>query len=847
MTFEEASLLTSSEKISLVTCEAVSLVKIFSIHSGSIYYKNVDYFVSNVKQNGVFLEKSLTLAGMTAGTFYYDYLTKKIYVWCIGDGNPKLSEMALVYKLFFSNAPLIAPNDLSSGFDVEWLPIVQNIGSIGQQLDDQNVGIVLESQSKVDLINQGFFEPIFDSLIWENQEINFYYWFRGISFLEAKKIFTGVIDSKDYSSDKITFNVKDYVYKLKNKLNLNLFSDSDGDVIDSLIGTPKRRIYGQVKQLKTVGIDSIKDGYNLNGTVTINEGSNIVTGTGTSFLSQLSPGDNLIFTVAEEKIYFAIDAISSNTSATLAKNSTQKIINLPCIVKPEISYRMKNRRWHIAGHKIRKSQALIISVISSRQFEVDDVSEFYSNDIVQINGVSTRVTRISGNRIILNQAIFPAPSVGNVIYKEPVTAVYFNGQELILNRDFSLTNTTEAILEINPLAEFNIAKERLTSINLVFTNASNIVTLATGQTADLRALLKSRDWIRKQTMNTVSWYEILSVTESTITLRTNYSDTITGTDKGLFKNVNIISDDSIILTDCYGYDRSGKWLKTASDCVKHLIEDDAGFLNVNTASFDQASSDCNYIISMAIPENVGEESPIIREVITKINDSIFGSLYSNKDQEISYSVINTRRNFDIDEINDDDIINWDAQTSQKIVNKVKINFCPFVDKVSGEQGFNVVNYSNSFVNNYIGLNNTIEKTCYLFNQSDAEKISQRVAFFNSLSQSLIRINSKSNFFTSSVNDRVYLGLDRLYKRYGGESYKKVGIISGIKKSQYGCEIVVNDLGNIFNRCLTYAPTGTNSFTSATYDEKIKYGFILDPETLTPNVSSEEGLGSNILG
>jgi hypothetical protein len=337
------------------------------------------------------------------------------------------------------------------------------------------------------------------------------------------------------------------------------------------------------------------------------------------------------------------------------------------------------------------------------------------------------------------------------------------------------------------------------------------------------------------------------VTESTITLRTNYTDTIVGTDKAIFKNVNVISDDSIVLVDCYGYDRSGKWLKTASDCVKHLVESDAGFLNVNTSSFDQASLDCSYTISMVIPENIGEPSPQIRDVINKLNDSIFGSLYSNYNQELSYSAVNTRRPTGMVEVGDSDIISWDVQTNQNIVNKVKINFSPFVDKVSGEHGFDVVNFSNTFVDDYIGLNNTIEKDCYLFNKSDAEIMAQRVAFYNSLSRSTLRINAKSMFFTSSVNDRIYLSLDRLYKRYGGYEFKKIGLISGIKKSQYSCEITVNDLGNIFNRCLTYAPTGTNSFTGATYDEKIKYGFLVDSETLTPSISSEEGLGSNILG
>jgi hypothetical protein len=846
MTFEQASNLPRSEKISLVTCEAVKPSKIFQLYSSNTYSKQVPYFVSDVKQNGVELEVAPDKDSLTSGTWFFDAKNKTVYVNIIGDDDPKTTDLAIVYKFFFSNVPIVLPFDLSNGEAVEWLPLIRNIGSIGQQLDDENVGIVLESQSSVEFINDGFFDSIYDSLIWENQGISFYSLFNGLPLSESKLIFKGVVESKNYSPDKISFSVKDYFFKLKNRSNLGLFSDLDGDLLESTIGTSKRRIYGQVKQAKTIPIDCTKDGYQLTGAILITEGFNTIIGTGTSFLDEISPGDELIFIIQSETFKFTIDKIESNLLATIATNSDVTINNLQCIVKPEKPYRKKNRRWHIAGHKISMAEAEISLVVNARQFNVLDITNFFPNDVVKINGTVTQITRIIGNSIVLEQAIFPVPAVGDLIIKEPITAIYFGEKNLVLGRDFSLTNTDEAILEVDDMAEFNIARERLTSVNLIFTNGSRIVDMQVGQSADLRTLISPRDWIRKLGMNSISWYEVLSVTENRITLRTEYLDIQFGVDKAVFKNVDIINDDSLILVDCYGIEQNGKWLINASDCVKHLIENDAQLADIDYGSFAQASSDCPYKLSIVIPENINQEAPIIRDIISKINESIFGSLYTNKNQQVSFSILNTRRPPLIEAIRDDDIISWSVQSSQKIVNQVQVSYCPFIDKVTGEQGFSVINYTNEFIDKYIGIKNIKGKISYIFNQNDAEKIAQRTAFYFSLSQSIVTINAKAGFFTSNVNDRIYIDLDRLYKRFAGVSQKKIGIISGIKKTPYNSEIIMNDLGNIFNRCHTIAPGDSVPCSLASSDDRIKFSYIVDPDLLIPG-QDEDYLGSNLLG
>lgn len=843
MTYQEASRLPKSEKISLVVCEGVKPAKLFNLVSGTVYSKQVDYFVSGVKNNGIKLNQANN-ESPGLGEFYFNPIIKTLFV-NVGD-DPKKENLSIIYKFFFSNTPIVVQSEITSGVDVEFLPIIRNIASIGQQLDDENSGIVLESQSSVEFINsEGFFDPIIDSIIFENQSIVFYSWFNGLAKTEIKKIFDGVIESKSFAPERVVFTVKDFVFKLRNFIQLGLFSSADGTTLESTVGTPKRRIYGQVKQARCIPIDCVLDGYPLTGTISLTIGSNIMTGVGTQFLKELNQDDDIVFTFNNEEVVYSIDLIQSDTSAKLSKAAEENVSNISVLVDSEHPYRFKNRRWHICGHKIRQSEATILDIIDGRTFKVDDNSEFYAEDVVRVNNQSTQITRKSSDQIILEQTIFPIPSIGDKIIRFPINKLYFGEKEFVPFRDFNLTNDTEAIIELDPLAEFNIAREIVTDHNVSFT-LSKPYEATSSANADLRTIIKPGDFIRPTVQANDAWYEVHHVGPQIVYFKTPFNNPGGNSNSpARIRKVNTVFDDSLIMVDCYGKDSNNKWIRTASDSVKDLVLNDAGFTSIDEDSFAQANSDCPYTVSIVFPE-VNGKIPLVRDVITMLNESVFGSLYGNSTQQIAYSIVNSRRPANIGSIKDDDILNWSVQTSQKIANNVKINYLPAVDRVTGEDGFSVVTFENNFVNDNSGIQNTIEKTCYLFNESDATTIAQRLAFYNSLSQSILKINAKANFFTSSVNDRIYIDLDRLYSRYGGAERLKIGVISGIKKGPYNSEIEMNDLGNIFNRCPVICPDSTENFTNASEDEKIKFGFILDSETLIPG-TDEQDLGSGLIG
>ena len=844
MTYEEVILQTRSEKAILCIAEAVAEYKIFSVFSGSVYVKDMPHFVSKVKQ-GTTLLTAATSTSLSAGQYYFSPTEKKLYVRMTDSSNPKTKAIAVTHKLFFSDTPLILPFDLNNGAKVEFEPRINSIGALGQQLDEENTGVVLETSSSIDFINtDGYFDSLFDLLVWENQAIDFYSWFPNIAITEAKKIFSGVVESKDFSSDKVTFKVKDFINKLKNDVVLKFFSENDGNVLPSINGKPKRRIYGQADQVKCVGVDAVLDGYFLTGTIETTLGSKTVTGTSTLFLSELSPGDDVIVTVGDDEIKLSVDSVTSDTAFELGEEAEDTIAPTQAVVKPTIPYRFKNRIWNIAGHKLRAPIAEITDVISSNRFIVDDTTDFFAGDLIDINGDFTLIRRISGNTIVTNQAISPLPVATDLINKAPVSKVYFGSTELIVNRDWTLDNNgTNALIEIEPLAEFNVAPQRTFSVQLLWTNSSRTVTTTDG--GDLRTIVKTRDWIRKDSLTEATWYEVLDVQEQSITLRIAFSGT-TETIDSLYKNVTIIDDDALITVNCIGMEYMGSWIKTASDAAKHLIEYDSEFTNVNDASFAQARADSLHTLSMVIPESIGEKSPTIRETMTKINESVFGSLYINDQSEISYAVLNSRKPEILTPLKDDEILSWEVSSNQDIANEVIVSYRPFTDIFTGENGLKTTSFTSDFVNRVIGIKKTYSKTVYLYDESSAIIMAQRLALFKSLSNCKVSIKGKMSLNNVTVNDKIYLSLDRLYKRYGGADRLKIGSVIGVKKTGSDVDIEVIDLGNIFNRVPSIAPNTTMSYP-ATRDDVVRYGFIVDDDTLTPDNSNESEFGNNLIG
>jgi len=910
-----------SSKVILAHLEAKERLTLFSIYSGATYVRDISHYVKEVKVNGSYLEEASDKDSLLPGQYFYAPIEGKLYIRTINDTEPKKNSIFVTYIFFFSNTGANLPAFITSGDIVHYDARVKSIGSLKLELDYENTGIALETNSSIGLENNdAYFDDLFDVLIWENNSVKFWSWSNSLPASEAKLIYKGIITDKSFSPAEIKFNLKDELSKLRAPLNWSRFSELDGDIEDSLVNKPKRLVFGRVDKLRTVGIDKTLNGFTLTGLITGDAdrnlldgtvsglaGQNTVNGAGTLFTTQLSPGDQIRIIDVFNEYTYTVNSITSNTQlvisgtisasfnmaairnlevennilegvgtsfisevspgdiikATVSQveyeygvlevvSDTQLILedeieagfsNSTLINSPAIPYRRKNRRWHIAGHELREYSVNITSIIDATNIEVDDINDMQEGDYVTINGLQYIIARISNNKVRLNQALRSATIVGDLVTKIPVQRVYVGNQAFIINRDYTVSNgATDSILEFNDLAEFNVAIPKNPAIQFNLVAGSRIVTTSSTD-VDLTQVFSPRDWIRAKSISTPEWYEILDVEQQQITLRTPSLITFSGAIQ--YKNPSYISDDSLVTVDCLGLQSSGSWVRYPSSVVKWLLEE-AGLDQLNAASFSEAEADATMTMALYYPSSIGQEMPVIRDMITDVNKSVFGSLYLDNSFNYTYKILNADRPEDLEAVRDEDILGFNVTTKSNIFNSIILSYSPYVDIESGSESFKTILLESDFVNEAVEREEQLRVTSYLYSEEDAQLIAERWLFFRSLTQTVVTINSKLNFSEKTLNDAILLDLERLYKRFGSSTRRKIGLINSISKNGTDNVIQINDLGNVFSRVPSIAPDTEGDYLAGS-ESVDRYGFILDNDTETPNPASELELGTNLIG
>lgn len=847
LTYSDYANKTSSSKLLLCHISAKQRLSVFNLDSGSIYKKQVNYFVVNVSEDGSDLVNANN-ESLSSGEWYFNPETKELYINTSDDLDPKKHKIIVTYRFFFANMPIDLPYDLSTGSEVHYEGRLKSNSPIKKQLDDEQVGIVLESNTTVSLENtDSYFDSIFDVLIWENAQIKIYTWSEILSLSEKRKIFDGVILDKSFSSTKVLFKCKDSIFTLRTPIQSENFTSDDGTIKENFLYKPKRKIFGQLKQLQCTPIDSILDGFEIAGTHTVlGENLKSLLGVESNYLKQVSQGDELVFISGNTEYIGVVESVVDNFTLTFEDNFPLAIQNKNLIIRPKIPYRGKNRKWHIAGHKLRSPTTTITSVLQNNRFEVDDVSELFAGDVITVDGFTGTILRVSNNYIVLRSNLQgKKPQVGDVVKKEPVSKVYIDGREILINRDFTINNTnTEAIINLSELVEFNIAPVVDFQTELKFTQGSNIVEVTNGNP---KTEISIRDWIQSSDDLNPNWYEVLQVTENEIEIRENYS-TATVTGIGRYKNVNLINDNSVITVDCLGMERDGKWIKTVPDTVLELLETDAKLKNINYESFLDANNNAPYIASYAIPKKIGNTNDTISNSISELNLSIFGSLVIDNDYDLKYFALTSDRPNDLNEVNDDDLIDEPRiKTKNKIVRKVSAQYRFFSDKFNGEQSFSLYEYENQFVDDLIGVTTEDTIKIHLFRDYAVKEISERHSLYNSMSQSIITIKGKLNFALKELNSKIYLKLDRLYNRFGNGEKRKIGIINSVVNNDNTVTLEINDLGNSFNRVAVICDDNSSDYSSSNDSERIFNSYIVDDEILTPDANDDSQMYNNLIG
>lgn len=763
--------------------------------------------------------------------------------------DPRGQDIILTYKYCFSSAPVILPHDLQFGEEVEYDARVSDIGELKLELDYENAGIALESTSSITLENtDGFFDEIFDTLSWENQRAKFYSYGLEIDPSLSRQIFDGFIDTKSFSSSQFKLSIKDAFKRLRDKASLPVFSDADGELNDSFIGKAKRRIYGRVKNLDTVGIDKVLSGFQLAGTYSAAVGDTTITGTGSDCLNELSPGDEVSFTFNGFEFKYTVQSVASATSFTVSQ-PIEAPLSGSVRNSPEVPYRRKNRGWHIAGHLCHDIETTAVEFITPTRLRVASTADLEPGDVIDYNlgEQFLNVQRISQDVIVFDQALAGIPAGGESVKSPAVRKAFIEANELVVDRDYTVTNTSSGcILVLDELAEFNITRPFLTFVNFSFTNGSRTVTHNTAD-FDLKTVLKPRDWIRANSITRPTWFEILSVESTSLELRIPFSEaSFTGNAER--KNVSYVSDDSLVTVDVNGKRGSdGRWAKTASRAIEDILLVDLTETNINTAKFLDAETDAPDLISYAIPRNIPGDAPIIRDVITDINRSVFGALYQDKDFKYTFSVLQADKEEDLETIFEDDIVSYSANSKPAIANKTVVNYQPFVDVLTKREAFKIVDFDNEPVNELSAIVNTAVATAYLYRDEDAETYAERLAFLKTATNTNVVLKGKISLNKYGLGDKIILSLDRLFKRYGGESNLKTALVYGISTDEANTTLSVNDYNGMFTRVPAISPDAAQDYATASESDVAKYGYIVDDVTETPDPTSDLGLGNNLIG
>lgn len=815
----------ASEKITLVHMHATARLIVWTPLTLDRYSKIVPYFVEGVKVDGVDFTRGV--GSPTNQGFTYNQITGELQIKLDGGADPADNEVVVTYRFFFSTAPVDISWDLSIYEPVvPHIPIIQSTPGYKQKVGiDQKLTSIV-GKGKLVLSNDGLFDDIFDKYYFENQEVSVYSWNRGLSPVDAKTIFRGKISDKSFSSNKITFNIKDNIFDLKQNIPQAVYNDNDS-VSDSVKGNIKRWVYGRVDGLQIQSIDQIADGYELTGTVTIEQFTTTMTGTGTSFLNDLSPDDSV--TIGNQE--FTIESISSDTVAILSEEPEYRAIGSAISVLPSRPTTYKNRDFLITDHECSElnkelvgyKQLNRVTLNSIQGLLVGDLIEFNTGERIQIKGFSVN------NGVTLVKNLTTVPTVGTFVTRRPVQKIFL-GSKIINADDFTLTNSTQLTVTLDEDVEFNLAPVRSVTNSLTFTNGSRTISY-TG--ISLEEILSSRDWIRPTTGDG-SFYEVLSVTDSVITIRTAF-DQATTTDSGQYKSPEYIGDDTVLSVDVLGRTEdgtaAGTWISTAAQVIKDALAE-VNITDIDVASFAAGVVSSPQVVSLAIPLSPGSSSTTAKQVIDTMNQTVLSSITTNNELQVKFNPMTPNIPDNVPVIQEVQLIDWSLKSvAGRIYQNSVIRYRhQDVSRGTLEEGNSVVRAESDFVTNYIGTTESSEVDVRMYNQREAQTRANRELYVNRLSKTEVVLNGDLRLDVHEIGDIVQLDIDTLYKRLG-DSATRLKVMKVVGKTSSGDQVtlICNDIANVYNTSSIITPNTAPDYSVATSDEKIKYGYITDAQ------------------
>lgn len=537
---------------------------------------------------------------------------------------------------------------------------------------------------------------------------------------------------------------------------------------------------------------------------------------------------------------------TNDTIFQLSEASQSTKTGLTARVKPAVLYRRLNRTHVVSHHALHEVSATIVTVKRGNLFELSTVEDLAVGDTLVFAG--DKVAEVANvdpanNTIQTTNLVNPLPQTGDAVVRVAVQSVVFNNLEFVPLRDYTVSNTVSgASCTLSTTAERDVTSAEVIG-DVVWQNGGKVV-VASGSALDG---LLPRDWIRP-TADSI-WYEVEENFGNGIVILVEPYASTSGLKSSAVKRPAHIGDKSNVLIDSYGitFDGTpgGDLVRSASDAVRHLLTE-AGFSNVDTASFDAARDDAPYLVSYCIPESPRNEPQSYRKAIDDLNASVLGVTYLSEDFAVKYKVLSAQRaEADATRVTDFDVLSHTQKSdSSTIYRKIVAQYRhQDLDPITEEKTTLTTEKVSSFVDNSEIDGQALSVNLYLYDSAPAETVAARLMFFNELPKTELAMDGSLNLSGLFLTDLVLFRSDKLYSRYGSTDKTIIGLVTASNKSGQGTKLTISDLGNVFSRAAVVAPNGTPTFSAATSDQRRFAGFITDTGGF---ISSDEEVGTNLI-
>lgn len=838
MQYSDFQNMPSSEKVTLAILEASKRLMGWELDSGSVY-KLTGFshtVITSLEDSGSAYTEAGSVGELAASKYYLDRENQTLYVQATGSVNPNSRFLVVTIKLFFANVPIALPYDLDSGFSVFWEPMVDATSEFGVEIDTVNqTSESIEGSGSLTLTNDHDFWPNhFDRLSFENQRCQLYSYHRDLDPTDAHLIFKGRVERKNYSREKIVFQLKDQFSELRATIGLETIGSLNERTGTDLEKAKQRMILGRVFSHIPTNIDQVIDGYPMTGTVSISFGDTALVGTDTEFRSELSPNDQIVL---DGKSY-SVAEITDDENLTLSQ-SYEGSINLSDVEAsfiPDQPKRFINRIFKVAGHAVRQPETETQGGSSISALYVGDTADIYAGDIIYIGEFGSGETALVEAvyppfYIRLATSLATVPTVGTSVHRPAIQNVRIDDVKLVYERDYEF-DPDMAVLTLLDTAEENASPIYQHREDMEFTNGSRTVT-----GLGFQGVINAGYMVG--IVGNASFFEVMSVDSDTqLTLRVPAD--FTDTDTGRYKSLVYDHSTSVLTLDALGRTddgtSTGNLLKTAPSISKALIEDAGLGSEIDEDSFDAAEEIAYQHIGMVIPENYSDTtSPTYREVMNAVNKSVFGAVVQNGSFQFSYEVLQPSKPSGAVKFSEADLLTFSLNSlADNAVKTVFLEYRPReYDYVIKDRILETAEKTSNNAQYVLKTERTRTIKSHLVDSTDAQIMTNRWSFLLSSATGRLSFTTKLQGFTLEVGDIIEIEHRKFFQRYGGSGQRKLLLVESVKRSGSTVKIEATDLSNTFNRvaCIN---ENVPEWADATEDEKLYGGYISDEFGLIDN-------------